>query len=115
MEEEEDVEPGKEVTSPEKPILNKVNNFIYQFNARGGGSSGRGGFVQSGRGRNVNRRTEHPDPNTSGAKKSNDALMLVDQETLNKKRLARMRAILPHRMIAETSRRRKLMSKKRTS
>ena len=45
---EEEVEPGVEVNSPQKQTEGKVKQTVYQFNARGRGSNGRGNRGGSG-------------------------------------------------------------------
>lgn len=67
-----------------------VRNAVYQFNARGGGQGGRGGFGRGfvkGRNGGNNAVYRRVDMNTKGpANSSGSQLMLLDQDTLNKKR-----------------------------
>lgn len=87
--EEEEVEVGEEVTSPDKTAKGKVKNFVYQFNARGGGNMGQGGAAPRNRGRGngqVYRRVNMDGRTEPVNASSGQALMLLDQETLDKKR-----------------------------
>lgn len=71
------------MTSPEKPAAGRVRNTIYQFNARGRGTNGRGGRL--GRGHNVAYRRIDMD-NTSMQGGGSKTLLLQDNVTVIRKR-----------------------------